>query len=73
MSVDGGGTEADGEMRSLKFCSRCYSGGSFKEPLSTVEEMIEKTRVRLLSLGMSEPVVEKYLASVYHLDRWATR
>ena len=66
----GGGTEMDGVTRSIEYCSECYRDGTFTEPAIKVEEVVERTKKKLLAMGMPEPVVEKNLMAIYGLERW---
>ena len=70
IALDGGGTEMDRTTLSIEFCSSCYRDGRFTEPEITVDEMVERTKTRLLAMGVPEPVVEKNLMAVYNLERW---
>ena len=71
MSKDknGGGTERDGSL-STQYCSHCYQRGTFVEPRLTAYEMIEKVKLKLISMGIPSFLTGFFTRGIVKLDRW---
>jgi hypothetical protein len=66
---EGGGTNADGS-RSGKYCSKCYSNGSFKNPNITATEMQALVKGKLKEIGFPGFIAGWFSKSVPRLERW---
>lgn len=65
------GTEADG-VKSTDYCVYCYTGGAFKKPDETMEEMIETCIPFMKEAGMPEEEARRILnEQLPGLKRWA--
>lgn len=66
------GTEQDGG-KSTDYCVYCYEDGEFKQPDTSLQEMIDLCTGYLVQEGMDEAVARKLLADqLPHLKRWNT-
>lgn len=66
------GTEQDGE-KSTDYCVYCYEDGVFKQPDTSLQEMIDLCTGYLIQEGMNEAVARKLLADqLPYLKRWST-
>ena len=64
-----GGTNADGS-RSLKFCSYCFTMGSFNDKFTRSGEMVTFVRGKLKEMGYG-PVKRWFFSShIPQLERW---
>jgi hypothetical protein len=65
----GGGTETD-ETKSTMYCSHCYRKGSFTRPDSTVEQMQQFCRSKLVEMGFPRFLAELFVKRIPKLERW---
>ncbi len=65
----GGGTEANGS-KSMKYCSRCYENGAFKNPEMTMEQMQTLVDEKLREVGSGR--IMRWFAKrmIPRLERW---
>ena len=65
------GTESDGS-KSLDYCKHCYDNGSFTNPTTSVDEMIESVvGVMVKDFGFSiEDAKEQCRQGIPNLKRW---
>ncbi|MEO8399110.1 MAG: zinc ribbon domain-containing protein [Ignavibacteriaceae bacterium] len=65
----GGGTEKNGE-KSLKYCSRCYQDGKFTMPDITVQQMQQRVKEKIKTMGMPGFVAGIFTRQIPKLERW---
>lgn len=64
-----GGTNTDG-TKTLKFCSRCYQLGVFKDSFTNSSEMVNLVKGKLKEMGYG-PIRRWFFTShIPQLDRW---
>ncbi|HUX97669.1 MAG TPA: zinc ribbon domain-containing protein [Bacteroidales bacterium] len=64
-----GGTNADGSI-TVKYCSFCYEGGSFKDNFTTSAEMVKLVKEKLKEMGVGPIKRWFYTSHISKLDRW---
>ena len=65
----GGGTNADGSKNTM-YCSHCYSAGTFTMRNISVDDMKERTRVRLKEGGFPGFMASFFTRNLHKLERW---
>ena len=66
---EGGGTERDGSL-TTEYCSHCYRQGGFIEPDITAEQMVEKVKGKMKSIGFPSLLAWFFARGVPGLKRW---
>ena len=61
---------ADGS-RSIKYCSLCYEGGTFRHPDVSVEEFQAHCVDALVGKGMPRIMAWMFTRGIPKLERWA--
>ena len=65
----GGGSNVDGS-KSTKYCSYCFSGGVFKQPDWTAEQMQAFCKSKLQEHGFPKFIAGWITKNVPKLERW---
>lgn len=65
----GGGTNADGSKNTM-YCSHCYRDGAFTMRNISVDDMKERTRVRLKEGGFPGFMAAFFTRNLHKLERW---
>ena len=68
----GGGTNADGS-KSKMYCSKCYEGGSFRDPRMTVDEMKALVKGKLKEFGFPGFIAGMFTKGIPNLQRWKNK
>ena len=66
---NGGGTNADGSINTM-YCSHCYCAGQFTMRNISVDDMKERTRVRLKQGGFPGFMASFFTRNLHKLERW---
>jgi hypothetical protein len=64
-----GGTNADGS-KNLKYCSYCYSAGSFRDNFTSSADMVKLVKEKLKEMGMGPIRCWFYSSNIPRLERW---
>ena len=65
----GGGSNADGS-KSTMYCSHCYQQGKFTEQDITFQEMKDKVKGKIKSMGFGSLMAWFFTSNMHKLERW---
>lgn len=66
----GGGTNSDGS-KSLKYCSHCYTNGSFNNPdIDSAEKMQQLVMGKMKEMGFPRFMGRFFTKNIPSLERW---
>ena len=64
-----GGTGADGS-KTIKYCSYCFSSGSFRDNFTSSAEMVRLVKGKLKEMGFGPIRRWVYTSHIPRLERW---
>jgi hypothetical protein len=64
-----GGTNKDGS-KTIKYCSYCYSDGTFRDNFTSSDEMVKLVREKLKEMGCGPVRRWFYTSQIPRLERW---